>query len=264
MSKVTFKPGTMVNPVPVVMVSCGDMAGETNIITIAWTGIVNSEPPMTYISVRKSRHSHSSIEKSGEFVINLTTEKLAFQTDYCGVKSGRDVNKFEEQKLTPVPGQHVKCPMILEAPVNLECRVREVHQYPSHDMFVADILAVHADDSLFHENGKLELERAGLLCYSHGEYFGLQKHPLGKFGYSIMKPKTKKRMEAEARKKKQSRQDLQTKPKREQSGLDLQAKPKRKKDTEQKAGTQKPFYQHSAGRKAGSAEKTGSKQKDKS
>ncbi|MDD3168015.1 MAG: flavin reductase family protein [Eubacteriales bacterium] len=199
MSKVVFKPGTMVNPVPVVMVSCGDQPADYNIITIAWTGIVNSEPPMTYISVRKSRHSHSIIEKSGEFVINLCTEKLAQTTDYCGVKSGREINKFKERKLTPVPGQHVRCPMIQEAPVNIECRVKEVHHYPSHDMFVADILAVHAEEGLLNENGKLELERAGLICYSHGDYYGLQKKPIGKFGFSVMKPKTKKRIVAETR-----------------------------------------------------------------
>lgn len=199
MSKVTFKPGTMVNPVPVVMVSCGETEAEYNIITIAWTGIVNSEPPMTYISVRKSRHSHAIIQKNGEFVINLCTEKLAQATDYCGVKSGRDINKFKDQKLTPVPGQFVKCPLIQEAPVNIECRVKEVHHYPSHDMFVADILSVHADDSLLNEKGKLELERAELLCYNHGDYFGLQKKPIGKFGFSVMKPKTKKRIAAEIR-----------------------------------------------------------------
>jgi flavin reductase (DIM6/NTAB) family NADH-FMN oxidoreductase RutF len=200
MSKILFKPGTMVNPVPVVMVSCGEEPMDYNIITIAWTGIVNSEPPMTYISVRKSRLSHGMIEKSGEFVINLCTEKLAQATDYCGVKSGREINKFKDQNLTPVPGQHVRCPMIQEAPVNIECRVKEVHHYPSHDMFVADILAVHADENLLSENGKLELEKAGLICYSHGEYYGLQKKALGKFGFSVMKPKTKKRIAAEARK----------------------------------------------------------------
>lgn len=200
MSKILFKPGTMVNPVPVVMVSCGEEPKDYNIITIAWTGIVNSEPPMTYISVRKSRLSHGMIEKSGEFVINLCTEKLAQATDYCGVKSGREINKFKDQNLTPVPGQHVRCPMIQEAPVNIECRVKEVHHYPSHDMFVADILAVHADENLLSENGKLELEKAGLICYSHGEYYGLQKKALGKFGFSVMKPKTKKRIAAEARK----------------------------------------------------------------
>ncbi|HWQ79755.1 MAG TPA: flavin reductase family protein [Anaerovoracaceae bacterium] len=202
MNKITFKPGTMVNPVPAVMVSCGETEAEYNIITIAWTGIVNSEPPMTYISVRQSRHSHGIIERSGEFVINLCTEKLTFAADYCGVKSGRDINKFQAQNLTPAPGQLVKCPMIQESPVNIECRVKEVHHYPSHDMFIADILAVHADESLLDEKGKLELERAGLICYSHGEYYGLQKNPIGRFGYSVMKPKTKKRIAAEARRKK--------------------------------------------------------------
>lgn len=199
MNKITFKPGTMVNPVPVVMVSCGETKEEYNIITIAWTGIVNSEPPMTYISVRKSRYSHSIIEKSREFVINLSTEDLALKVDYCGVKSGRDVNKFEDQELTPIAGDHVKCPMIEEAPVNIECRVRDIISYPSHDMFVADILAVHADKTLLNEKGKLELEKAGLICYSHGDYFALSTKPLGKFGYSIMKAKTKKRLEKEKR-----------------------------------------------------------------
>jgi flavin reductase (DIM6/NTAB) family NADH-FMN oxidoreductase RutF len=198
MKKITFKPGTMINPVPAVMVSCGTEAADYNIITIAWTGIVNSEPPMTYISVRESRHSHGIIEKSGEFVINLCTEALALAADYCGVKSGRDVNKFESQRLTPAPCQSVKCPMILEAPVNIECRVTETRHYPSHDMFVAEILAVHADESLLDKKGKLDL--SGLICYNHGEYFGLQEKPLEKFGYSVMKPKTKKRIAAEKRK----------------------------------------------------------------
>lgn len=194
MSKITFKPGTMVNPVPVVMVSCGETEAEYNIITIAWTGIVNSEPPMAYISVRKSRKSHGIIEKNGEFVINLCTEILAEAADYCGVKSGRDVNKFKSRNLTPIPGQMVKCPMIQESPVNIECRVNEVLHYPSHDMFVADILAVHADESLMNMKGKLELERAGLICYNHGDYYALQKKPLGKFGFSVMKLKTKRRV----------------------------------------------------------------------
>ena len=205
MSKVTFKPGTMVNPVPVVMVSCGESPEEQNIITIAWTGIVNSEPPMTYISVRKSRHSHPILERTGEFVINLCTEGLAEKTDYCGVKSGREIDKFKEMGFTPVQSVHVKCPMIKESPVNIECRVREILHYPSHDMFVADILAVHADESLMSKGGKLELERAGLICYSHGDYFALQKMPLGKFGFSVMKPKTTKRLTGEARNKTKSR-----------------------------------------------------------
>lgn len=193
MSKVTFKPGTMVYPVPAVMVSCGSTAEAFNIITIAWTGIVNSEPPMTYISVRKSRHSHSILVKDKEFVINLGTEKLAMQLDFCGVKSGKDTNKFENQKLTPIPATHVKCPMIKESPVNVECRVTQILEFPSHDMFIAEILAVHADEGLLNKSGKLELEKAGLLCYSHGDYYGLSKS-VGKFGYSVMKPKTKKRL----------------------------------------------------------------------
>lgn len=201
-NKITLKPGTMVNPVPAVMVSCGEKEEEYNIITIAWTGIVNSEPPMTYISVRKSRHSHGIIEKNKEFVINLCNENLAFQADYCGVKSGKDVNKFKEQGLTPILGNQVKCPIIQEAPVNIECRVREIISYPSHDMFIADILEVHVDETLLNEKGKLELEKAELICYNHGDYFGLNKKPLGKFGFSIMKPKTKKRIEKEKRNKK--------------------------------------------------------------
>ena len=197
MRKVTFKPGTMLNPVPVVMVSCGTEPENHNIITIAWTGIVNSEPPMVYISVRKSRYSHELIEKSGEFVINLPTVELAEATDYCGVKSGRNVNKFQEMKLTSMAATEGGCPMIAEAPVNLECKVSQVMSFPSHDMFLADIVAVHVDESLLNDKGRLELEKAGLICYSHGEYFPLDKHALGKFGYSIMKPKTKKRIARE-------------------------------------------------------------------
>jgi len=201
LSKVTFKPGTMLNPVPVIMVSCGSSETDYNIITIAWTGIVNSEPPMTYISVRKSRYSHQIIEKNKEFVINLCTEELSFQADYCGVKSGKDVDKFKELQLTPVMGKEVNCPMIKESPVNLECRVRDIIEYPSHDMFIADIISVHVDESLLNGKGKLELEKAGLICYNHGDYYGLQKKPIGKFGYSVMKDKTKKRIVREKNKK---------------------------------------------------------------
>lgn len=197
MSKVTFKPGTMLNPVPVVMVTCGEKEEEFNIITIAWTGIVNSEPPMTYISVKKSRHSHHILEKNMEFVINLPSMDLTEQTDYCGVKSGREVNKFREKNLTPAACNFVKCPMIKEAPVNLECKVREIREYPSHDMFVADILAVHADETLLNEKGRLQLEKAKLICYSHGHYYALNPKSLGRFGFSIMKPKTRKRIERE-------------------------------------------------------------------
>lgn len=196
MGKVSFKAGTMLNPVPVVMVSCGSFE-EKNIITIAWTGIINSEPPITYVSVRKSRHSHELISKNGEFVINSCTEELAKAADYCGVRTGKEVDKFKEQKLTPVQGEVVGCPMIEESPVNLECKVIEMKSYPTHDMFIAEIVRVHVDEKFMNKEGKLELEKANLICYSHGEYFGIKRESLGKFGHSIMKPKTKKRIESQ-------------------------------------------------------------------
>ncbi|MBK5262847.1 MAG: flavin reductase family protein [Peptostreptococcaceae bacterium] len=194
MGKVSFKPGTMLNPVPVVMVSCGSME-EKNILTIAWTGIINSEPPITYVSVRKSRYSHELIEKSNEFVINLCTEDLTKAVDFCGVKTGRNTDKFKEQKLTPVEGELVGCPMILESPVNLECKVIEMKSFPTHDMFIAEIVKVHVDEKLLNRAGKLQLEKAELICFNHGEYFGIKREAIGKFGYSIMKPNTKKRLE---------------------------------------------------------------------
>ena len=198
MGKIVFKPGTMLNPVPAVMVSCGD--GQVkNIITIAWTGIINSDPPITYVSVRKSRYSHDIIERTGEFVINRTTEKLAFAADYCGVRSGRDVDKFKEMKLTAAESKEVSCPSIEESPVNIECRVMEMKEYPTHDMFIAEIVSVSVDDSLMDETGKLCLDEAGLVAYNHGHYFALQKKEIGRFGYSVMKPKTRKRIEAEKR-----------------------------------------------------------------
>ena len=170
-----------------------------NIITIAWTGIINSDPPITYVSVRKSRYSHDIIERTGEFVINLTTEKLAFAADYCGVRSGRDVDKFKEMKLTAAESKEVSCPSIEESPVNIECRVMEMKEYPTHDMFIAEIVSVSVDDSLMDETGKLCLDEAGLVAYNHGHYFALQKKEIGRFGYSVMKPKTRKRIEAEKR-----------------------------------------------------------------
>ena len=202
--KRSFKPGTLLSPVPAVMVSCGE--GENkNIITIGWTGIINSDPPITYISVRKSRHSHHIIEETGEFVINLTTEKLAYATDYCGVKSGRDVDKFKELNLTPETGEKVRCPMITQCPVNLECRVMEAKSYPTHDMFIAEIVAVHADDEIIDEKGKIDISLAGLLAYVHGEYYGLKKISIGRFGFSVMKPKTRKRINRQKHEERVSR-----------------------------------------------------------
>ncbi|MDO4177421.1 MAG: flavin reductase family protein, partial [Bacillota bacterium] len=148
MSKIKLNPGAVTAPVPAVMVSCGRPGEKPNIITIAWTGVLNSDPPMTYISVRKERYSHEIISETGEFVINLTTEELAFATDWCGVKSGRDYDKFSERKLTAVDSQVVSCPSIGESPVNIECRVTEVKELGTHDMFMAEIVSVSADDSI--------------------------------------------------------------------------------------------------------------------
>lgn len=196
MAKREMRPGTMLNPVPAVMVSCGNEK-ERNIITIGWTGIINSDPPITYVSVRKSRHSHQIISETGEYVINLTTQELAKATDFCGVKSGRDLDKAKEMGLTWEESSVVKCPMIKESPVNLECKVIEVKEYPTHDMFIGEIVSVHADEKLFDERGRICLDEAGLIAYSHGEYFALKRQPLGRFGYSIMKPKTRKRINRE-------------------------------------------------------------------
>ncbi len=192
MSKVTWKPGTMVYPVPAAMITCGLTPETYNIITIAWTGTVNTSPAMTYISVRKERHSYDLIKDSGEFVINLTTEELVKATDFCGVRSGRDVNKFEYTGLTPIDATHVKAPLIKESPVSIECRVTEIKELGSHDMFLAEVLAVHVDEKLIDENGKFHLDKSNPICYSHGAYFGLGDQ-LGTFGYSVMKKKTKKR-----------------------------------------------------------------------
>lgn len=192
MSKVTWKPGTMVYPVPAVMVSCGSEPDEHNIITIAWTGTICTDPPMTYISVRKERHSYDIIKKTGEFVINLGTEDLAFATDFCGVKSGRDVNKFETMNLTPSEGSKVKAPLIEESPVNIECKVTQIVELGSHDMFMAEVVAVNVDEQYIDEKGKFHLDQAKPICYSHGTYFGLNE-ALGTFGYSVMKKKTQKK-----------------------------------------------------------------------
>lgn len=199
MEKQSFNPGAMLNPVPVVMVSCGNEK-EQNIITVAWTGTINSDPPMTYVSIRKERHSHHMIKESGQFVINLCTEALVLAADYCGVKSGRDTDKFHAQNLTLGWGEKIGCPIIKESPVNLECVVKEIHEYGSHDMFTGEIVNVQVDKNIIDANGRIRLDQANLICYSHGEYFGLKREALGKFGYSVMKPKTKKRLAAQKRK----------------------------------------------------------------
>lgn len=191
-----FKPNPMLSPVPAVMVTLGQKE-KANIITIGWTGIINSNPPMTYISVRKERHSHRILTEEKEFVINLTTEYLVKETDYCGVKSGRNVDKFAETGLGKTYGEFVACPMIEESPVNLECKVKDIIEFPTHDMFIAEIINVHVDEAFIDETGKICLDKAKLISYIHGEYFAHKNSPLGRFGYSIMKAKTKKRISKE-------------------------------------------------------------------
>ena len=186
--KETWKPGNMLYPLPAVMVSVTDGQGNDNIITVAWTGTICTNPPMVYISVRPSRYSYEMLKKTGEFVINLTTEKLAFATDYCGVRSGRDVDKFKEAHLTKESAQFVKAPMIKESPVSIECRVTEVKELGSHHMFLAEVLAVHAQQEYIDKNNKFQLNKAKPIVYSHGEYLGTGKS-LGTFGYSVKKRK---------------------------------------------------------------------------
>lgn len=175
------------------MVSCGDAPDNYNIITVAWTGTICSDPPLCYISVRPERHSHGIISRTGEFVINLTTEALAYATDWCGVKSGRDVNKFKALSLTAEKGQIVKAPLIAESPLNIECRVLEVKQMGSHDMFIAEVVAIDAEESLVDKTtGGFQLNHASPLAYSHGKYYGLGEK-LGGFGFSVKKRKNKTR-----------------------------------------------------------------------
>lgn len=186
MQKQSWKPGNMLYPLPVVLVSCQGKDGKPNLITIAWTGTICSDPPMVSISVRKERHSYDLIRESGEFVINLTTEDMARATDYCGVRSGRKVDKFAETGLTPVPSTVVRAPMVGESPVSIECRVKEVLPLGSHDMFVAEVVAVNAAEAYMDADGRFDLSRANPIVYSHGTYFGLGKE-LGTFGYSVKK-----------------------------------------------------------------------------
>ena len=186
MGKQHWKPGNMLNPVPAVMVSVTDKEGKSNIITVAWAGTVCTNPPMVSISVRPSRYSYQILEETGEFVINLTNESLVKACDYCGVVSGRDVDKFKEMKLTPLPMQQVKAVGIAESPANIECRVVEKKALGSHTMFIAEVVGVTIDDRYMNETGKFEINESGLVMYSHGEYFSLGEK-LGKFGYSIKK-----------------------------------------------------------------------------
>ena len=186
--KQEWKPGNMLYPLPVVMISCQREGEKPNIITVAWAGTICSDPAMVSISVRPERYSYPIIKETGEFVINLVTEDLTYATDYCGVRSGRDIDKFKEMKLTPLESSKVSCPGIAESPVNIECKVKQIIPLGTHDMFIAEVAAVKVSEKYMDEKGKFNLNSTGLVTYSHGEYFSLGDK-IGKFGYSVAKKK---------------------------------------------------------------------------
>ncbi|MCR5657212.1 MAG: flavin reductase family protein [Butyrivibrio sp.] len=194
MSKEVWRPGNMLYPIPAVMVSCQREGEKPNIITVAWAGNICSSPAMLSISVRKERYSYDIIKETGEFVVNLTNKKLTRATDWCGVRSGKDYDKFKEMKLTPQKSVNVAAPGIEESPVNIECKVKSVVELGSHDLFIAEVVCVTVDDKYIDERGRFDMKKAGLVAYSHGEYFSLGEK-LGKFGYSVVKksPKGKKK-----------------------------------------------------------------------
>lgn len=192
MSKQVWKPGNMLYPVPAVMVTVSDGQGNDNIITIAWAGTINSDPAMVSISVRKSRYSHELLMKNKEFVINLVTKDLAYAMDYCGVKSGRDIDKFAAMKLTKGKANTVNVPIIEESPLCIECKVKDIIELGSHDMFLAEVTAVLADEKYMDESGRFDLNSSDLIAYSHGQYYTLGKN-IGKFGYSVQKKVKKKK-----------------------------------------------------------------------
>lgn len=189
MAKQVWKPGTLLSPTPAALVTCGTMENP-NILTVGWTGIINSSPAMTYVSIRPERFSHHIIEENGEFCINVTTADLVRAADFCGVRSGRDTDKFKEMKLTPLPASAVKAPILAQSPLSLECKVKEVKHLGSHDMFIAEIVAVDVDDKYVDETGKLNLRQSGVIFYSHGEYFS-QGKKLGQMGYTVRKKRPK-------------------------------------------------------------------------
>lgn len=191
MGREEWRPGNMLYPLPAVMVSVADKEGKPNIITVAWAGTVCTNPPMVSISVRPERYSYHCIEETGEFVINLTTKKLTYATDYCGVRSGRDVDKFKEMHLTALPAKEVGAPLIGESPVCLECKVKQTLPLGSHTMFIAEVVSVSVDQAYMDENSRFHLDWADPIVYSHGIYYELGE-ALGKFGYSVAKKKNRK------------------------------------------------------------------------
>lgn len=191
MAKVTWKSGTFIYPLPAIMVSCGTME-KSNIITVAWTGILNTNPATVYISIRPTRYSYQMLKEQKEFVINLTNKELVRATDWCGVKTGAKVDKFKEMHLHKERAKFVSCPMIQESPVSIECKVKEIKPLGSHDMFLAEVLAINADDKYINEKGAFDISKCDLIAYANGHYYTLGKK-LGKFGFSVQKTKKKKR-----------------------------------------------------------------------
>ena len=191
MSKIMWKPGTFIYPIPAVLVSCGDME-KSNIMTVAWTGVINTNPAIVYISVRPERYSYNLIKENNQFVINLTNEKLAYATDWCGVRSGAKYDKFKEMRLTKEKANFVKCPMIKQSPVSVECEVIEEKNYGSHVQFVAKVLAINADKKYIDENGAFDISKCNLIAYSNGHYYQMGKK-IGKFGFSVKKKKKLKK-----------------------------------------------------------------------
>ena len=187
MSKVIWKPGTFINPVPAVMVSCGTME-KSNIITVAWAGTINSDPAMCYISIRPSRYSYNIIKETGEFAINLTTKELAKATDWCGCRSGEKVDKFKEMNLTKEKAKFIKCPIIKESPVSIECKVKEILPLGSHDMLISEVLSIDADEKFIDQNGAFDISKCNLISYANGGYYS-QGEKIGKFGFSVQKNK---------------------------------------------------------------------------
>ena len=187
--KQNWRPGTMIYPLPAIMVSCGSSPNEQNVFTASWVGTICSDPAMCYVSIRPERHSYDIIKRNMEFTLNLTTEELARATDWCGVRSGRDYNKFEEMNLTPQPGVKVRAPYIKEAPISIECRVKELIKLGTHDMFIADVLNVIADERFIDsETGAFDMKKAGLLVYAHGGYYTMGEL-IGTFGWTVKKKK---------------------------------------------------------------------------
>lgn len=201
MGKEVWKAGNMLNPVPAVMVSVADKEGNANILTVAWAGTICTNPPMLSISVRPERYSYHMIKETNEFVVNLTTKNLVKETDFCGVRSGRDVDKYKELGLTKSKMEHVSAPGIAESPVNIECKVRKIEELGSHHMFIADVVGVVVDDKYFDETNRFHINDTNLIMYSHGEYFALGEK-LGKFGYSVKKSKKNKKQKDKKQKDK--------------------------------------------------------------